>query len=334
MKDIAINSKIENYVVHIGKGILDDMSRFVVPNKQYVLISDSGIPSIYRDKIMSQLKRVYSLVFPQGEQHKSLSEYERIVELLVENNIDKNAVIIALGGGVTGDLAGFVASTYLRGIPYIQIPTTLLAQIDSSVGGKVAVNVGKTKNVIGSIYPPKIVLIDPNTLITLPARHMANGMAEMIKYGMIADERLFSDIRDNQVYDGIEPFISRCVEIKKRFVEADEMDADVRQALNFGHTIGHAIEAYYNFDKYLHGEAVAIGMTRILKNTAIKNELTTVLKKYGLPTEDPVDIERLLTIIEKDKKTRDGVLHYVDIPNIGTFEIKRFDHWLSNEEGD
>ncbi len=323
MKTITVRSGYRDYNIYIENDLLNRLEPHFNSDKQYVLIADDGIPEIYLEKIKNICPHLLQVTFPRGEKSKSLEAYERIVQILIANNISKDAIIIALGGGVTGDLAGFVASTYLRGIPYIQIPTTLLAQIDSSVGGKVAVNVGNTKNVIGQIYPPLKVLIDPLALKTLEKRQLMNGMAEMIKYGMIADEDFFNQIKNENVFSDMEKYISRSVEIKKEFVEKDELDNNVRQALNFGHTFGHAIESFYDFEKYLHGEAVAIGMVRILSDNPIKAELVSVLKKYHLPTSDPVAANDLIPYILKDKKNRSNISYFVDVPKIGTFEIKK-----------
>jgi len=323
MKTIAVHSKHHDYNVYIENDLLNNLAPHLDSKKQYVVISDDGIPEIYLEKIKKTCTHLLQVTFPQGEKSKSLETYERIIQILIANNISKDAIILALGGGVTGDLAGFVASTYLRGIPYIQIPTTLLAQIDSSVGGKVAVNVGNTKNVIGQISPPLKVLIDPLTLKTLDKRQLMNGMAEMIKYGLIDDKDFFNQIKNENVISNMEKCISRSVEIKKGFVERDELDDNVRQALNFGHTFGHAIESYYNFEKYLHGEAVAIGMVRILSNENIKSELISVLNKYHLPTSDPVVTYDLIPYISNDKKNRSNISYFVDVPKIGTFEIKK-----------
>ncbi len=323
MKTITVHSKQRDYNVYIENNLLDNLDVYLDSNRQYVVISDDGIPEIYQEIIKKSCTNLLRITFPQGEKSKSLATYEIIIHKLIENNISKDAIIIALGGGVTGDLAGYVASTYLRGIPYVQIPTTLLAQIDSSVGGKVAVNVGNTKNIIGQIYPPLKVLIDPLTLNTLEQRQIMNGMAEMIKCGMIADKNFFEQIKNENVISNMEKFISRTVEIKKDFVEQDELDNNVRQALNFGHTYGHALESYYNFEKYLHGEAIAIGMVRILTDEFIKSELISVLEKYHLPTSDPVATSDLITYISNDKKKRSNILYFIDVPKIGSFEIKK-----------
>jgi 3-dehydroquinate synthase len=296
---------------------LNDVVYHLDQHQKYVIIHDDLIPEAYVNKVAFACDDPLIISFPAGEKSKTVDTHQYVVRQMLENLIKKDAVIIALGGGVTGDLAGYVASTYMRGIAYIQIPTTLLAQIDASVGGKVGVDFAETKNVIGSIYPPKKVLIDPLVLVTLPKRHFANGMVEMIKYGVIADRDFFDHLKNNDVTASLEWAITRSVEIKKTFVEKDEDDNSERQLLNFGHTYGHAIEAYYHYDKYLHGEAVAIGMLRVVKNEKIIKELKALLQKYDLPTEDPVSSEDLNKFILKDKKNRADKLVYIDIETIG-----------------
>ena len=242
----------------------------------------------------------------------------------MQNNfVTRDASIIALGGGVTGDLSGFIASTYLRGLDLIQIPTSLLAQIDSSVGGKVAINTSSAKNSVGSFYPASLVLIDPLTLNTLSKRHFNNGMAEMIKYGMIYSKDLFDKILNEDVQGNLEYFIYESLVIKKYFVENDEYDKGLRQILNFGHTFGHAYEAYYSFDKYFHGESIALGMLDVCNNKEIKSKLLTVLKKYNLPTEDPVKKAALLPFVKNDKKQTKEYLNLIVVDKIGEAKIKK-----------
>lgn len=323
MKTIEIRSTRQNYTVFIQNKLLDALEDYINPSLYYVIISDDGIPNEYIEKVKKACPKHETISFPMGESSKSIAEFSRIISLLLEKNIHKDSVLIALGGGVTGDLVGFIASVYLRGIPYIQIPTTLLSQIDSSVGGKVAINSEKGKNIIGSFYPPIKVLIDPMTLSTLPERHFNNGMAEMIKYGMIADRKFFDKIKNTDVKKDLEDFISTSLEIKKRFVEADEFDEGVRQSLNFGHTFGHAIESYYQYNKYLHGEAISIGMVLVLTNNQVRHELVQVLKKYHLPTEDPVKIDELKAYINRDKKNRNNLHQIVDVLEIGSSVITK-----------
>jgi len=323
LKSLEIQSKTRVYKVEIENNILDHLDKYLNPSFRYVIISDDHIPIKYIEKVQKACPNNLLILFPEGEKSKSIEQFSRITELMLEKNIKKDSTIIALGGGVTGDLAGFVASVYLRGIDYIQIPTTLLSQIDSSVGGKVAINSSQGKNVIGSFYPPRLVLIDPKTLDTLSPRQFSNGMAEMIKYGMIADKSLFDKIKNENVKDHLDHYIFRSLEIKKDFVEKDEFDNGLRQSLNFGHTFGHAIESYYHYDKYLHGEAIAIGMVMVLSKPEIRKELIEVLKKYYLPTEDSAKISDLKEYVNRDKKNRNELLNIVDVLEIGSCVITK-----------
>lgn len=323
MKTIEVISSKSTYQVHIKNHLLNHLKDYLDSDRFYVIISDDNIPKEYLEKVSSSCKNNLVITFPQGEKSKSIFEFERITNILLENNIKKDACLIALGGGVTGDLVGFIASVYLRGVDFIQIPTTLLSQIDSSVGGKVAINTEKGKNVIGSFYPPLFVLIDPTTLSTLTSRHLNNGMAEMIKYGMIADKELFYQIKEEDVFKNLEYFIHRSLLIKKNFVEQDEFDQGMRQSLNFGHTFGHALESYYRYDKYYHGEAVAIGMVMVLSKAEVRKELIEVLKKYHLPTEDSVETSKLKEYINRDKKNRNQLLNIVDVLEIGKSVITK-----------
>jgi len=323
MNPIAIQAKTKSYSIHIENRLLDRIKDFIAPEKGYVLIHDDHIPAEYVMKVKRSLPNLLEIAFPQGEQSKSLETYHQIMKTLLANNVTRDMSVIALGGGVTGDLAGYVAATYLRGIGLIQIPTTLLSQIDSSVGGKVAINLESAKNIIGSFYPPDMVLIDPTVLDTLDHRQFANGMAEMIKYGMIADSVLFTRLKEEDIHLILPEMIARAVSIKKRYVESDEQDRGVRMHLNYGHTIGHALEAYYHYQKYNHGEAIAIGMIRATSNKAVAEELIRLCQKYGLPTYDPVPTSALVDWIAKDKKNANGVIRLIDVPEIGQAVIRK-----------
>lgn len=318
MQRLEIKAAAKSYEVLIENGLLDHLDTQLDPAVFYVVIADDQIPQPYVDKVCQAVPGHVVIRFPAGESHKNLTEFSRIIEVMIRQNVRRDACVIALGGGITGDLAGFVAAVYLRGIPYVSIPTTLLAQIDSCVGGKVGIDSPAGKNVIGSFYPPQKVLIDPKTLDTLSERQKMNGMAEMIKYGMIADKDLFERIKNEDVFADIAFFIHRSLSIKKRFVEADERDLGIRQSLNFGHTIGHALEAYFGYEGLLHGEAVAIGMASIVSDPAIREELVACLEKYHLPTENPVGMDELKDFINRDKKNRKELLKIVDVTEIGT----------------
>ena len=246
-------------------------------------------------------------------------------------------MILTLGGGVIGDLGGFVASTFLRGVPFIQVPTTLLAQVDSSVGGKVAVDLDKGKNLVGSFYHPKKVIIDPEVLNSLSDRVFNDGMAEVIKYGCIKDKEFFNNLlqyeNKEEVMNNIEYIIHNCCKIKKEVVEKDEKDTGERMLLNFGHTIGHAIEQYYNYNKYTHGEAVAIGMYEITKISEASFEtekgtadiIKNILIKYNLPYKLDIDINEIKETISLDKKNIDNKLNLIFISKIGESKIVKRD---------
>ena len=313
---LTVHSSRFDYNIFLENDLLDNIEDYIDISKRYFVISDDNIPIKIVNKVINKLNDYIFINFPEGEKSKSLEEYSRIINLLLEKGITKDSTIIAVGGGVTGDLVGFISSTLYRGVNYIQIPTTLLSQIDSSVGGKVAINANNTKNAIGTIYPPKLVLIDPTTLSTLPRRQFNNGMSEMIKYGMIHSEKLFNKIKNNEIQDTLAELIYECLQIKKHFIENDEFDNEIRQILNFGHTYGHAYEAYYNYEKYLHGEAVALGMLEVCPPN-LKNELKFVLEKFSLPTFDPVKKEQLLKFIKRDKKSRGNSINLVLVDKIG-----------------
>ncbi len=321
MKTINIKSKLKEYKVYIDNHLLDNLNDFLDTDRFYVIVSDNQIPVQYIKKVQSALPKNLVITFPAGENSKSLSQFESIILTLQKNNIKRDACIVALGGGVTGDLAGYVASVYLRGIDYIQIPTTLLAQIDSSVGGKVAINTVNAKNSIGSIYPPSLVIIDPSTLDTLDSRQFNNGMAEMIKYGMIHSKVLFDEILFSDIKSNITHFIYESVLIKKYYIENDEFDTGIRQKLNFGHTYGHAYEALYNYEKYLHGESVALGMLKVSNFDGVKGPLIKVLTKYNLPIKDDATDKDLISYIINDKKSTRDSINLITVNEIGKAEI-------------
>ena len=318
----TIQSSRFAYDIYIKNDILDNLNSYLDNDKNYVIISDDNIPEYITNKVKNQINNYEFITFSEGEKSKSLNEYSRLITKLLQAGVTRDTMLIALGGGVTGDLVGFVSSTLFRGLEYIQIPTTLLSQIDSSVGGKVAINIDDFKNVVGSFYPPRLVLIDPVVLKTLSPRQFNNGMAEMIKYGMIYSEELFNFLRDNNPNSNLEKLIHDCIKIKQKFVEEDEFDNNKRHLLNFGHTYGHAYEAYYNFKKYLHGEAVALGMMKVV-DEKVKKELKEVLTKYNLPYEDELDNKELKKYIKMDKKAKTEAIDIVKVDNIGNAYIKK-----------
>jgi 3-dehydroquinate synthase len=344
MTTIQVELPGRSYPIVIGRGVLaqigDWLERLSLGRKVAV-ISNPSVADTYGGALLDSLRRaaraVELLAVPAGEQSKSLAEAERLYLELARLRLDRSSVVVALGGGVVGDLAGFVAATYLRGIAYVQAPTTLLAQVDASVGGKTAVDLPVGKNLVGAFHQPSLVLADMDTLATLPPRELRAGLAEVIKYGVIADAALFDMLEcDPDPVLAADPntlieLVKRSCEIKADVVTQDERESGLRAILNFGHTLGHAVEALSGYTDLLHGEAVAIGMTAaaeiaarlgMLDRPAV-NRLRRLIERYGLPTEVPpsLDREAIIQTMQLDKKTQDGRLQFVLPTRIGAVEI-------------
>lgn len=325
MNTIHINAS-KSYDVVIGEGLLNDIGLHLISvlNKtcKIAIISDSNVFPLYGSQVSESLKhngfQVVTYTFPAGEASKNAATYLDILNFLADNQLTRSDAILALGGGVTGDMAGFSAATYLRGIPYIQVPTTLLAMVDSSVGGKTAIDLPAGKNLVGAFYQPKIVICDLNTLNTLPASVFSDGCAEVIKYSVLYDAELFEHLKTDGLHFNRENVISRCVELKRNVVAEDEFDTGARQKLNLGHTIGHGVEAQSNFT-ITHGQAVAIGMAIIAKAACkeIYPELVSVLKLFRLPTSTHFTAKQLFTSALSDKKRSGGIVNLIVPKAIG-----------------
>lgn len=314
--EIVKVSASKEYNVHIGKGFLDNVGEMLKSIKKpcrVVVVSDDTVFSLYGERVKKSLTdsgySVCEFVFPHGENSKSLETFAEIQEFCAENSITRTDLFIALGGGVTGDLTGFVASTYLRGVDFVQIPTTVLSMVDSSVGGKTAINLNAGKNLCGAFYQPIAVYADCETLNTLPDETFNEGCAEVIKYGMILDGEFLTFLKNNSIKENIEYVIKRCVEIKRDVVDRDEFENGERKLLNFGHTIGHAVEKCSHLS-ISHGNAVAIGMviaTRGAYKMGLVNEdftemLIEILKANKLPTTCSFTAEELYKVSLSDKK--------------------------------
>lgn len=321
MKTIHVPIKGKEYNVHIQKGLLFDVDTYLDPNKEYVIITDSNIPIDYQDIIKLKLNVIKTITLNPGESLKCFKIAEQVIEDLIQNGITRNITFIALGGGVIGDLTGFISSIYMRGTDFVQIPTSLLAQVDSSVGGKVGINTSTMKNAVGSFKQPLVVLIDPNTLNSLEKRHFNNGMAELIKHGVIAGKSLFKDLLEKDVITDIEEFIYQSVTIKRDVVIQDEQDKGIRQILNYGHTIGHALEQQSKY-KLLHGEAISIGMSKMAKGTPFESDLITLLKKFNLPTEYKYNQDEIYEYIKTDKKINKDTLNIILVEELGNAFMK------------
>lgn len=341
--EMTVALKDNSYPIYIEKGILNQADKYIkqiYQGSKIMIISDDQVYGYYGDLLTSVLDNefvVEHVIVPHGEQSKRFDILPSLYKALLDFKLTRTDLIIALGGGVIGDLAGFVAATYLRGVKLVQIPTSLLAQVDSSVGGKVAVDLPEGKNLIGNFYHPKMVLIDPNTLKTLPERFINDGMGEVIKYGCIKDKALFEQINNyqdfKQLYQDIDEIIYRCVNIKRDVVEKDQFDFGDRLLLNFGHTLGHAIEQYYHYENYSHGEAVAIGMVQLTKIAQIKglspvgtsDKIEAICRIYNLPTCSNLKTADLVGAISLDKKNINKKLSYVLLKEIGDSYVYQSD---------
>ena len=330
-KEILLGKKDLKYKIFISKNAISkkNLGPLLKDHNKVLIISDNGVPSGIRNKVQSIAKnfsKVFLVILTKGEQSKSIQNFQKILNFLADNNFDRTDIIIAVGGGVVGDISGYVASSYLRGIQFVQIPTTLLAQVDSSVGGKTAINISAGKNLVGAFYNPKSVLIDTSVLESLPEREYKAGLAEVVKYGLIKNKYLFSLLKNNPQKvmlmnkNIIEDVIFESIKTKAEIVSKDEKENGIRALLNFGHTFGHAIEAHGKYKKILHGEAVAKGMFIASKISYLEGHIS---KKYLKVIKDLLDsyefdlsvsqfqYRDLKPFIFRDKKIRLGRLNLV-----------------------
>jgi len=334
MNTIKVNAS-RSYSVVVGNGLLEQLVTYLTgikKNPKIAIISDDNVWPIYGNKVIEHIHdagfKVFHFVFPAGEASKNAETYISIVNFLAENHILRSDLLIALGGGVVGDITGFAAATYLRGISYIQVPTTLLAMVDSSVGGKTAIDLQVGKNLVGAFYQPSLVLCDMNTLETLPKDIFIDGCAEVIKYGVLYDEALFEHLLVKGLSFDREYVISRCISLKRDVVAQDEFDTGLRQKLNLGHTIGHGVEAQSDFT-ISHGKAVSIGMAIVTKAAAAEHfcdsqvyeSVQKILHKFTLPTATTYTAEELFTSALSDKKRSGSVVNLILPKEIGNCVI-------------
>ena len=323
MKTIRMELGERSYDIHVCRGILADAEKYLNLNRKVLILTDSGVPSEYSEKIASAAKDALIITVPEGEGSTSHETLGMVLERMLRFGMTRTDCAVAVGGGVVGDLCGLAASLYMRGIDFYNIPTTVLSQVDSSIGGKCAINLGGIKNSIGAFYQPKCVLIDPDTLKTLPKRQITNGLAESVKMAVTSDAELFTIFENEGVNESnIEAVILRSLMVKKHVVETDETESGLRKILNFGHTLGHAVEADENLHGLYHGECVAIGMCPMLGD-AVRDRVISVLTSLGLPTHYSGDISRACDFISHDKKCDGNSISAVYSNEIGTFEIKK-----------
>lgn len=346
-KTLHVQIPNREYDIIIERGIFDkagELIRSVTKAGKAAVVSDSNVAPLYAERFLRSLEGsgfiVKLITVSAGEKSKSLAMTEYLYNEMLDFELTRSDLIVALGGGVVGDLTGFAASTLLRGIPFIQIPTTLLSQVDSSVGGKVAVDLPRGKNLVGTFCQPKRVLIDPDCLQTLPKRFLADGMAEVIKYGAIFDKNLFAlleNITDKQnLFAKMEEIIYTCCNWKRQIVEEDEFDTGKRMVLNFGHTFGHAIEKEYHYETYTHGEAVAAGMVMACefgeRNGITKQgcsaRMRDILLQFHLPTDAEISHDSLVAAMAVDKKGEGALINLILLSEIGTAVIEKFEKSL------
>lgn len=332
---LDIIMKDKEYQVIIERGILNKASSvlgFDKKTSKILIVTDDGIPVQYVDTLKNNIintnsnNTVFVYTIKQGEESKSFINYSSILDYLIDNEFTRTDTVIALGGGVVGDLAGFVSATYMRGISFINIPTTLLSQVDSSIGGKTAIDKKGYKNLVGAFYPPEKVLIDPNVLATLDKRQFMAGLVEALKMGLTSDKDLYELIKtSNDIYKDIDIVIEKALRVKKDVVEKDPHEKHLRKILNFGHTIGHAIESSGKFN-LLHGECVGIGLLYMVP-TVLEEEIKAVLIKYNLPIksdiENTISKEDLFKYISLDKKRSNKDITIIEVKVPGTFEINK-----------
>lgn len=311
-----------SYSVIVERGSINSFASLTGIKGKVLIVTDSGVPCEYSEKIASQFDEACIYTVEQGEKSKSLENFGKILSFMLEKGFTRKDCVIACGGGVVGDLAGFVSACYMRGIDFYNFPTTVLSQIDSSVGGKTAVNLDGIKNPVGAFYQPEMVIIDPAVLKTLPERHFFSGLAEAVKMSLTCDADLFELFENGDIISDIDEIVFRSIEIKRKIVEQDERESGLRRVLNFGHTLGHGIESSGKLNGLYHGECIAPGMTAMC-STDVRERLVTVLKKLNLKTKLSFDENAVMSAVIHDKKTNDGIINTVFVDKIGSFEMRK-----------
>ncbi len=319
--NIHLDLKENSYDIVVQRGILGKAGEHFDLNRRVLVVTDSGVPEIYAKTLGKQCKSPIICTVESGEASKSIETFEKLLHTMLENGFSRKDCVVAVGGGVAGDLSGFVASAYMRGVDFYNIPTTLLSQIDSSIGGKTAINFGGIKNIVGAFYQPKKVLIDPELLKTLPDRQISNGLAEAIKMALTSDSELFEIFENEDIEENIDKIIIRSLNIKKSVVEQDEKESGIRKILNFGHTIGHGIESSVNMEDLYHGECVALGLIPMCSET-IRPRVINVLKKCNLYNIIDFDWNKISEVMIHDKKADGDAVSVTVVNEIGKYEIR------------
>ena len=318
------NSNDTSYDVVIERRALDKVGKYINLRRKVLVITDRGVPIEYANAVCNASDYPVRVTIEPGEESKSLENFESLLKIMLDNGFTRTDCVVAVGGGVVGDLAGFVASAFMRGVDFYNIPTTLLSQVDSSIGGKTAVNFGGIKNIVGAFYQPKRVIVDPETLKTLPERQIANGFAEIINMAVTFDKELFEVLESEDIHSdkNLEDIIARSIEIKKQVVENDEKEKGIRKVLNFGHTIGHGIEYQQELSGLYHGECVAIGMLPMCA-PSIRARVREVLCRAGLPIIWKYDVDKIYSAVLHDKKLDGDKISLIMCDEIGKYRINK-----------
>ena len=330
MKTLRMELGENSYDITLGRGILCKAGELMNLSRKVFIVTDENVPREYSEAIKAQCEEALIYTVPAGEGSKSLEALGKLLSAMLDFGLSRGDSAIAVGGGVVGDLTAFASSVYMRGIDFYNIPTTLLSSLDSSIGGKTGVNLSQTKNIVGTFYQPKAVIIDLDTLKTLPKRHISSGLAEAIKMALTSDAELFSLLERGVTEDNLEEIVFRSLLIKKAVVEEDEKESCLRKILNFGHTAGHGIEAEEE-GALLHGECVALGMLPVASEE-VRERLIPILEKLNLPTEYTGDIDSALLRVKHDKKAGRDTLDAIYVDKIGSFRIERcpIDKFIKN----
>ncbi len=324
MGTVRMNLGPSSYDIVVRRGVLSDVGEELDLERKVLVVTDDKVPEQYADEVMAQAREGFLMVFPTGENSKSLSTFQDILEHMLRCGFTRRDCVVAVGGGVVGDMAGFSAACYMRGIDFYNIPTTVLSQVDSSIGGKTAVNLEGVKNIVGAFHQPKKVLIDPEVLSTLPRRQVANGLAEAFKMACTFDSELFRLFLEGDAFKEIDRVIERSLELKRDVVEKDEREGGLRKVLNFGHTIGHGIESTLLEGTLHHGECVGLGMLPMCSEQ-VRLQLREGLGKMGLPTSFGFDEEAVCRAIAHDKKSSGDRISTVYVPEVGKYEFREMD---------
>ncbi len=319
---IPVKTSLGGYEIVLERGAISRAGEYLKLDRRVAVITDTGVPEEYSKTVADCCAEPYIITIPQGEASKCFDTYKMVLSRLVEYGFTRTDCVVAVGGGVVGDLSGFVAASYMRGIDFYNIPTTVLSQVDSSIGGKTAIDFEGYKNIVGAFWPPKRVIIDIDTLNTLPERQISNGLAEAVKMSLTSDPELFEIFETGDPFEMLSTIIERSLIIKKRVVEEDEHESGLRKILNFGHTVAHAIESANEMDNYYHGECVAMGMLYMCSDS-VRERLLPVLEKLKLPTLTDFSVSTLISAIKHDKKMAGDNITVVYVQTPGSFTLKK-----------